>query len=326
MSGCHNLKAFTPDGTIKWTLQFESSERPGQPIIDTHGTIYVPVNSPDNKLATFYAINPDGTSKWSYTIELATYTSLKSPPAISSDGTLYVSLYDGEGLKLYAFQAQVPKITSFTANPTTADEVPCSVKFTCEVDHPERVKEYQWDFNGDGQPDEPERKVKPYEVEYEYKQPGVYKAKVTIIDKTGSIADSKTRVIRVGDLLAKYAPILKFTDISDLEVENLTFSPRELYFPTAVDNVIGTSTIYGYVIHYSETGGETTPIWEDITGVTPEKLNSEYIEEEKISITKAYFDLDENMLSEYVKSQADWYPENCVIYGRRYPKQGTTDD
>jgi outer membrane protein assembly factor BamB len=45
---------------------------------------------------TFYAFNPDGSLKWSYT----TGGNVWSSPAISADGTVYVGSADH---KLYAF-------------------------------------------------------------------------------------------------------------------------------------------------------------------------------------------------------------------------------
>ncbi len=60
------------------------------PAIGSDGTIYV--GSEDHKL---YAINPDGSLKWSY----ATDDVVDSSPAMGSDGTLYVGSGDG---KLYA--------------------------------------------------------------------------------------------------------------------------------------------------------------------------------------------------------------------------------
>jgi outer membrane protein assembly factor BamB len=61
------------------------------PTIGADGTIYV--GSLDNKL---YAINPDGSLKWSYT----TGHDVRSSPAIGADGTVYVGSDDK---KLYAF-------------------------------------------------------------------------------------------------------------------------------------------------------------------------------------------------------------------------------
>ncbi|RLA82277.1 MAG: hypothetical protein DRG31_07575, partial [Deltaproteobacteria bacterium] len=224
------------------------------------------------------------------------------------------------------------RIISFTANPTTADTVPCEVSFTCKSNG--TISEYRWDFDGDGVIDET---TSTNQTTHTYTEAGSYKASVTLVGDTGSTA-SKTSVIRVGDLLARYAPILRFTDISELGIQDLSFSSRELYFPVAVDDVIRTSLIFAYVVHYSEKAGVTTPMfagWEDITHFrnSPEELsyylegNYLEVEGEKQQITEAYFDLDESLISQHVCSQAkEWHPEDCVVYGRRYPKEGTTED
>ncbi len=80
------------DGTVKWTFQtgegIESS-----PVIGKDGTIYV--GSHDNKL---YAINPNGTLKWSFYVgkplyddKFDVYKGILSTPAVAKDGTIYFS-------------------------------------------------------------------------------------------------------------------------------------------------------------------------------------------------------------------------------------------
>ena len=61
------------------------------PAIGDDGTIYV--GSHDHKV---YALNPDGSLKWSHT----TGGEVRSSPAIGGDGTVYVGSYDQ---KIYAF-------------------------------------------------------------------------------------------------------------------------------------------------------------------------------------------------------------------------------
>jgi hypothetical protein len=61
------------------------------PAIGGDGTVYI--GSGDDSV---YAINPDGTKKWSF----ATGSEVYSSPAIAADGTVYVGSYDGN---LYAF-------------------------------------------------------------------------------------------------------------------------------------------------------------------------------------------------------------------------------
>lgn len=60
------------------------------PAIDVEGTVYI--GSSDGKL---YAINADGTLKWSF----QTKGAIESSPAIGSDGTIYIGSNDNH---LYA--------------------------------------------------------------------------------------------------------------------------------------------------------------------------------------------------------------------------------
>ncbi len=53
-------------------------------MIGSDGTIYVASND-----AKLYAINPDGTLNWTYTLGKVSYGS----PAIGADGTIYIGSY-----------------------------------------------------------------------------------------------------------------------------------------------------------------------------------------------------------------------------------------
>lgn len=64
----------------KWSFQTGSDIKPSSPAIADDGTIYI--GSYDNKI---YALNPDGTLKWSYT----TGARINTSPAIGADGTIY---------------------------------------------------------------------------------------------------------------------------------------------------------------------------------------------------------------------------------------------
>lgn len=78
------------NGTEKWSFQAGGRIGTSSPAIGSDGTIYI--GSWDNNL---YAINSDGTKKWSY----ATGGIINSSPVIGSDGTIYVGSEDN---KLYA--------------------------------------------------------------------------------------------------------------------------------------------------------------------------------------------------------------------------------
>ena len=75
---------------VKWSYQTGATVR-SSPAIGSDGTVYV--GSHDGKL---YALNPDGTLKWSYQTGNDIY---HSSPTIGSDGTIYVGSTD---YKLYA--------------------------------------------------------------------------------------------------------------------------------------------------------------------------------------------------------------------------------
>lgn len=75
------LIAINQDGTLKWRFKTEGLILGSSPAIDEDGTIYV--GSWDTKL---YAINPNGTQKWS----VGTGGSIFSSPAIGDDGTIYI--------------------------------------------------------------------------------------------------------------------------------------------------------------------------------------------------------------------------------------------
>jgi outer membrane protein assembly factor BamB len=78
---------------LKWVFPTADAVL-SRPAIDTDGTIYV--GSYDGKL---YAVNPDGTMKWSF---LTREGVGDSSPAIGGDGTIYVGSWDG---KLYCVRS-----------------------------------------------------------------------------------------------------------------------------------------------------------------------------------------------------------------------------
>jgi outer membrane protein assembly factor BamB len=77
-------------GTLLWTYATGGAIQYAGPSIGQDGTIYV--GSTDNNV---YALNSNGSLKWSYTTGNKIYGS----PVISADGTIYTGSYDG---KLYA--------------------------------------------------------------------------------------------------------------------------------------------------------------------------------------------------------------------------------
>ena len=97
------LSAINPNGTEMWNFQ-RGDFIHSTPVVDNQGTIYLGINEfvPTEEgsdsyytVGTYYAVNPDGTEKWNYTVEDPIYDS----PAISEDGITYLTSRE----KLYAF-------------------------------------------------------------------------------------------------------------------------------------------------------------------------------------------------------------------------------
>lgn len=80
------------ENNLKWTYEANSSLHTSSPALGENGTIYMG-SSDDN----IYALNPDGTLKWSY----KTGGSVKSSPAIGENGTIYVGSYDNNLYAIY---------------------------------------------------------------------------------------------------------------------------------------------------------------------------------------------------------------------------------
>ena len=82
------LYALYPDGSPKWKYKLKYGTETN-PSIGPDGTIYVG----DDKL---YAVNQDGTLKWTFDLGLDRHIH-QSSPAISADGTIFVGTIIGEG-------------------------------------------------------------------------------------------------------------------------------------------------------------------------------------------------------------------------------------
>ncbi len=87
------LSPFTGSQTnnTKWTFATGSAIAYGNPTLGSDGTIYIGSSN-----SILYALNPDGSLKWSYTTGGAIYNS----PVIASDNTIYIGVM-GDG-KVYA--------------------------------------------------------------------------------------------------------------------------------------------------------------------------------------------------------------------------------
>lgn len=109
------LYAINPDGTQKWAFvnsSIESGDVGSSPAIGLDGTIYAAAVSTCQSspcLKTLYAVNPNGTQKWSFAFASGAYS--KSSPAIDSNGVIYIG--SGSGV-FYAINPNGAKKWEFT--------------------------------------------------------------------------------------------------------------------------------------------------------------------------------------------------------------------
>jgi len=115
------LSAVNPDGTIKWQFNLSADNSGGifytAPAIGADGTIYLGSSIYYGSSGkNFFAVNPDGTKKWSAFIGYVSggYYS----PTIGADNTVYVSSGDTSGVRgLFAFTPEgVEKWNFLTAH------------------------------------------------------------------------------------------------------------------------------------------------------------------------------------------------------------------
>jgi len=85
----HQLVAYGHDHNTKWT---QAGDAGGEPVLGSDGTIYVGGNG------VFTAVNPDGTGKWSFSLQ----GHMIASPAIATDGTVY---FGSEDSNLYALDS-----------------------------------------------------------------------------------------------------------------------------------------------------------------------------------------------------------------------------
>jgi outer membrane protein assembly factor BamB len=80
----------------KWRIRFNDPIIISSPVISANGTIYIGIDGPGND-ATLYAINPNGSIKWSYFIEKTFFGQVcdLTTPAIDRFGIVYVGSKNG---------------------------------------------------------------------------------------------------------------------------------------------------------------------------------------------------------------------------------------
>ncbi|MDB4794665.1 PQQ-binding-like beta-propeller repeat protein [bacterium] len=126
------LYAINRDGSKKWSFKIGGKDDPftsilerilhPSPVVGRNGVIYI-FSTDDN----LYAINPDGSKKWSFKVDSAVLSSpafkvgraVLSSPAIGTDGTIYVGSYVGnlyainpDGSKKWAFKVDSAVLSS----------------------------------------------------------------------------------------------------------------------------------------------------------------------------------------------------------------------
>lgn len=93
--GYNKLYAINPvNGSVKWSYDNSGNIRGGTPCNSIDGTIYFGTDS-----GWIYAINPDGTEKWSKHIG----SRIESAPAIGEDGIVYTGVFYETYGYVYAF-------------------------------------------------------------------------------------------------------------------------------------------------------------------------------------------------------------------------------
>ena len=283
----------------------------GAPAISSDGTIYF------ISASKIYAVNPDGTLKWTYstggaaTAE-ATSTTIGSDgtiyfgsstgiyaitdkgtkgllkwsyatgqicgtPIIDSDGTLYIGSMD-KGF--YAFNDIVANFNADTSNVSS----PLTVQFTDESTG--TLKSWKWDF-GDGTSSAEQN---PNHI---YSKAGTYKVTLTTTLSNGSI-----RTV-TSDITVK----------SDLTAPTVTISPSEESFSTtltvtlkATDNS-GSATIY-----YTTDGSDPR------TSSTRHIYTTSIMLTSTTNIQYAAVDISDNWSPVYNKTYTELGPVSPVIY------------
>ncbi|MDO9044703.1 MAG: PQQ-binding-like beta-propeller repeat protein [Methanobacteriaceae archaeon] len=114
------LYAINPDGTLKWQYTAQKGDYTGlmtAPSVSKDGTIYVGgyFKENDGYPGILYAINPDGTLKWSFT----TVRQVGINPVIGADGTIYFGDGGGDDT-FYALNPDGTIKWSLAVNPSTS--------------------------------------------------------------------------------------------------------------------------------------------------------------------------------------------------------------
>jgi large repetitive protein len=167
--GTERLRAYSPDGTLKWTADLPGDVYGTVPAVSADGTIYVSAGD------YLVAMNPDGTIRWNKNI---TNDQIRSSPSIGPGNRVYVGsnpepsdnwFFHAFGLGLLRAEAQGPYqgtalITKQFVGIAFGGTLPYS---------------YHWDF-GDGSTSS------ELEPTHTYQDGGYYTATFTLTDANGN--------------------------------------------------------------------------------------------------------------------------------------------
>ena len=113
-----DFHAINPDGSQKWTITIGGNinqNNQSSPAIAADGTIYMGTGTVaccgGSDSGTFYALNSDGSLKWSF----PTSRNIESSPAIGADGTIY---FASDDCTFYALNPNGSQKWSFTPSST----------------------------------------------------------------------------------------------------------------------------------------------------------------------------------------------------------------
>lgn len=104
------LTAFDSDGTVKWNFTFDEDMCTlVTPAIASDNTVYFGTvrNTSDYTQTNFYAVNPNGTLKWYYTIYKNGWPRICSSPIVDKDDNVFFCADDG---KCYGFDKNGNKL------------------------------------------------------------------------------------------------------------------------------------------------------------------------------------------------------------------------
>ncbi|MHB9115277.1 MAG: outer membrane protein assembly factor BamB family protein [Thermoleophilia bacterium] len=91
------LLAFEPDGALSWQFETGGHAWQSSPALGADGTIYVGLQLVDDiyMVGTLFAVDRWGSEKWRFSLDAPMQDShMNRPPAVSSDGTIYISRTD----------------------------------------------------------------------------------------------------------------------------------------------------------------------------------------------------------------------------------------